>query len=84
MEITTRTLMATISPPLLSKELSPRQKQIAEMLLGGETRKGIAMKLNINQATVNKHIYRIQQKTGQKNIYAALGVIVKNWPDMVS
>lgn len=44
--------------------LSPREKEVLELLLSGFSYKQIASKLNISMATAKTHIARIYEKTG--------------------
>jgi len=47
--------------------LSPREAEIAELVLGGKSNRDIAAQVYISPETVKKHIYNIFQKTGVKN-----------------
>lgn len=47
--------------------LSPREAEIAGLVLGGKSNRDIAAQVHISPETVKKHIYNIYQKTGVKN-----------------
>jgi DNA-binding CsgD family transcriptional regulator len=47
--------------------LSPREAEIAGLVLSGKSNRDIAAQLYISPETVKKHIYNIYQKTGAKN-----------------
>ena len=47
--------------------LSPREAEIAGLVLSGKSNRDIAAQLYISSETVKKHIYNIYQKTGAKN-----------------
>ncbi len=50
--------------------LTPRQRQIMEMILAGQANKNIAADLGISQRTVENHRAAIMQKTGSKSLPA--------------
>ncbi len=47
--------------------LSPREAEIAGLVLSGKSNRDIAAQIHISPETVKKHIYNIYQKTGVKN-----------------
>lgn len=49
------------------KKLSPRENEVYNMLIDGETRKNIADKLCIAKSTLEWHILHIFQKKEVKN-----------------
>ncbi|MEV6394676.1 helix-turn-helix transcriptional regulator [Streptomyces sp. NPDC051907] len=51
------------SPP----ELTPREKQVLALLVGGETYWSIARKLGISPHTVDTYLRRLRSKTGTAN-----------------
>ncbi|MEO7050896.1 MAG: chemotaxis protein CheB, partial [Rhodanobacter sp.] len=51
-------------------ELTPRQKQIMELVLAGQPSKNIAVDLGISQRTVENHRAEIMKRTGSKSIPA--------------
>lgn len=46
------------------KTLSPREKQVADLLARGYSEKEIADRLNISSATVNNHTRNIRERFG--------------------
>jgi DNA-binding CsgD family transcriptional regulator len=50
--------------------LTPRQREIMEMVLGGHPSKNIAADLGISQRTVENHRAQIMHKTGSKSLPA--------------
>jgi two-component system CheB/CheR fusion protein len=50
--------------------LTPRQRQIMELVLAGHPNKNIAADLGINQRTVESHRAAIMKKTGSKSLPA--------------
>jgi two-component system CheB/CheR fusion protein len=52
------------------KELTPRQRQVMDMVLAGHPSKNIAADLHISQRTVENHRAQIMKKTGAKSIPA--------------
>jgi DNA-binding CsgD family transcriptional regulator len=56
--------------------LSPREEEIARLLLGGASSKEMAASLGISPKTVENHVYRIFRKTGARSrlqLYRLLG-----------
>jgi two-component system CheB/CheR fusion protein len=51
-------------------DLTPRQKQIMDMVLAGHPSKNIAVDLGISQRTVENHRAEIMKRTGSKSIPA--------------
>ena len=51
-------------------KLTPRQRQIMEMVLAGHPSKNIAADLNLSQRTVENHRAQIMRKTGAKSLPA--------------
>ena len=51
----------------IADKLTPREQEILEHVLGGETSKQIADKLGISPRTVEEHRARILQKSGAAN-----------------
>jgi len=47
--------------------LSPREAEIAGLVLSGKSNRDIAAQVHISPETVKKHVYNIYQKTGAKN-----------------
>lgn len=56
-----------ISPTAPNEDLSKRQTEIRDLLLGGMTHSEIAKDLGISPRTVDKHIQNIYQKHGVKS-----------------
>ena len=50
--------------------LTPRERQIMELVLAGHPNKNIAADLGINQRTVENHRAAIMHKTGSKSLPA--------------
>ncbi len=59
---TTRAIILTASPPL-----TPREQEVLEGLLSGETYSQIATRLFISDKTVSSHVSNILRKTGSAN-----------------
>jgi two-component system CheB/CheR fusion protein len=60
--------------------LTPRQRQIMDMVLAGQASKNIAVDLGISQRTVENHRASIMERTGTKSIaaLARLAVMAMN------
>jgi DNA-binding CsgD family transcriptional regulator len=62
--------------------LTPRQRQIMELVLDGHPSKSIAADLGINQRTVETHRASIMKKTGSKSLPAlARLALIAAWTD---
>jgi DNA-binding NarL/FixJ family response regulator len=60
--------------------LSPRQRQIMELILAGHANKNIASDLGISQRTVENHRASIMKKTGSKSLPALVrSVLAAAW-----
>ena len=57
--------------------LTPRERQIFEMLIKNEDTYLIASKLNISEKTVRNHISNVMQKLGVKGRAAAVVELLK-------
>jgi DNA-binding CsgD family transcriptional regulator len=60
--------------------LSPREGEIARLLLGGASSKEIAASLGISPKTAENHVYRIFRKTGARSrlqLYRILGPVLE-------
>ena len=60
-------LPATPQPHPRLKGLSPREREVAELLARGLDNKTIATKLFVSVATVKDHVHNILEKTGLTN-----------------
>jgi DNA-binding CsgD family transcriptional regulator len=58
------------------QSLSPREKTIVEMLVGGLSQKEVACRLEISPRTVAGYLRRVQRKTGQPTVMAAVAYVV--------
>ncbi len=58
------------TPRAISQGLTPRQKQIMELVLAGHPSKNIAADLGISQRTVENHRAAIMKRTGVKSLPA--------------
>jgi DNA-binding CsgD family transcriptional regulator len=54
------------------KQLSPREREVVELLIGGLTQKEIACQLCISPHTVFSYLRRVQIKTEQPTILSAI------------
>ena len=57
--------------------LTPREKEIFNLLIENNTTKEIANKLNISEKTVRNHISNVMQKLGVKGRAAAVVELLK-------
>jgi two-component system CheB/CheR fusion protein len=68
--------------------LTPRQREVMEMVLAGHPSKNIAADLGISQRTVENHRAAIMSKTGTKSLPAlarlALAAVVNEGPSTVA
>lgn len=55
-----------------AKKLTPREREVVEMLAGGETWKGISAALGISKSTIRAHTCSIRRKLGVPNTPAAV------------
>ena len=61
------------APPCLGPDdpclaaLSPREREVAQLIAGGFKNKEIAARLSIASSTVKDHVHHILQKTGLRN-----------------
>lgn len=60
------------------QKLSPRQMEIAALLVQGRTGVDIATILSISRSRVNQHIYKMCRKTGVEN-RVQLIVLIAQW-----
>jgi LuxR family maltose regulon positive regulatory protein len=63
--VTTRALL--ISTPHESNDLSPREREVAELITVGLTNREIAKALIISEATVKVHVHHILEKLGARS-----------------
>lgn len=56
--------------------LSPREKMVVEMLVGGLSQKEVACRLRISPRTVSGYLSRVQRKTGQPTAMAAVAYVI--------
>jgi DNA-binding NarL/FixJ family response regulator len=73
-------MSSPIAPTLqeLIDKLSPRQMQIAELLILGETNKSIASILSISVDAINTHLREMRWKTNTDN-RTQLVVLIVTW-----
>ena len=58
--------------------LSPRQQQVAQLLLQGQSNKAIARKLGLSEGTIKAHVSAIFQIIGAKNRVEAVTLAAKS------
>jgi two-component system, NarL family, nitrate/nitrite response regulator NarL len=58
--------------------LSPRQQQVAQLLLQGQSNKAIARKLGLSEGTVKAHVSAIYQIVGARNRVEAVTLAAKS------
>lgn len=58
--------------------LSPRQQQVAQLLLQGQSNKAIARKLGLSEGTVKAHVSAIYQIVGARNRIEAVTLAAKS------
>lgn len=61
--------------------LSPRECQTVELLVGGLTRREVAIRMCISIRTVDYYLDRVRIKTGKPTMIAAIAFVIAN--DMV-
>ncbi len=57
--------------------LTPREKEVFELLVTSKTTREIAEILNISEKTVRNHIYNVMQKLGVKGRSSAVVELLK-------
>jgi len=55
------------STKMIVRSLTPREEEVLELLIAGDSNKGIANLLGISEATVKMHVKNILTKMGLKN-----------------
>lgn len=55
------------STKMIVRPLTPREEEVLELLIAGDSNKGIANLLGISEATVKMHVKNILTKMGLKN-----------------
>jgi DNA-binding NarL/FixJ family response regulator len=55
--------------------LTPKQQQVAQLLLAGHTNPAIAQKLYLSHETVRHHLRAIYQRLGVENRYEAIALL---------
>ena len=73
--------LTTTSSPVMEKhtqwiveEITPRQKQVLEMLIKGKSTKQISLQLNIGSRTIETHKEKLMKKLGVKNTAELLAI----------
>ena len=61
----------------MNRILTPREKEIFDLLINNLSTKDIASKLNISEKTVRHHISNVMQKLGVKCRATAVGELLK-------
>jgi two-component system nitrate/nitrite response regulator NarP len=61
-----------------SGTLSPREREVARLVVAGLSNKEVARKLCLAEGTVKLHLHKIFQKLGAKNRYS---LILTKFPD---
>ena len=61
----------------MNRILTPREKEIFDLLINNLSTKDIASKLNISEKTVRNHISNTMQKLGVKSRSSAVVELVK-------
>jgi DNA-binding CsgD family transcriptional regulator len=65
-----------LSPAFIEKyEITPREREVIEVMLQGKNDKEIAVKLNIAVNTVQVHLKRIYRKTGAAGRFALSALV---------
>jgi len=55
-----------------SQRLTPREQQVALLIVRGLSNKEVARELGLSAGTVKLHVHRIFQKTGVRNRYSLI------------
>jgi DNA-binding NarL/FixJ family response regulator len=56
-----------------SKVLTPRERQVALLVIQGLSNKGVARELGLREGTVKIHLHNIFQKLGTRNRFGLMG-----------
>ena len=59
--------MIDTSQPFIVERLTPRESQVARLLLEGYSTPKIALALNVSRETIKTHVAHILSKTGAPN-----------------
>ncbi|NJR14603.1 MAG: LuxR family transcriptional regulator [Calothrix sp. CSU_2_0] len=65
------------------ENLTPRRKEVLQMVLGGESDDAIAQVLSIKPATVRKYLERLYQAFGVNKRVELVTLFAKNQPDLI-
>lgn len=60
-----------------AQRLTPRQRQIVELIASGSTDRAIGMRLGIRTATAQKHVANVLRRLGVRNRAAVVGLMVE-------
>jgi two-component system, NarL family, nitrate/nitrite response regulator NarL len=55
-----------------SQRLTPREQEVALLIVRGLSNKEVARELGLSDGTVKLHVHRILQKTGVRNRYSLI------------
>ena len=64
-------------PALKEEELTPKESEIMDLVAKGLQNKEIADQLHLSESTIKTYLYRIYQKLGVKNRYAAMQKLMR-------
>jgi DNA-binding CsgD family transcriptional regulator len=56
--------------------LSPREKQVFDLLCAGDSQAQIASSLGLSRKTVNQYVAALRKKTGTKSTIAAVAYLM--------
>lgn len=62
---------------MIMDKLSPRQRQVTELLCEGYTHRGVANKLGISPNTVRDYVNTARLRAGCETTYQLIAVVVK-------
>jgi len=69
---------ATTKPPELGFDLTPREREVLALMVGGLNNPDIAEQLVISRSTVKHHVRAILSKLGASNRTEAVALALKN------
>jgi DNA-binding NarL/FixJ family response regulator len=72
-------LIRGVNSPFTEPDLSPRQREILKLLIGGETIRDIAAATYLSPSTVRNHLSAIYKKFGVHSQAGLLAKVLGGW-----